>query len=327
MSKICYGCGATLQTTDIEKKGYIPEKKLNSSSYCMRCFRMMHYGDDARFSTPKEAKEIINKINKDNRFVIFLVDFLNINDEVIKLFKSIKQRKLLVINKCELLPPSVSPQSIYNYVVEHYGIKDPIRIKGGTTNHGVTVIKRFLEDNFIKEAYVLGLSNSGKSTLINDMIKVMGVSKNKINISEKANTTLDFIRLELSKDLLLIDSPGFILDNSLSESLNGKTIKEYIIQVRENETVALIDNKYFFKFEEKTPINFYTYAKCDKVIHKYHKLVDGLKTRIELPKGKCVDIVIKGIGFIRVKKGCVVSSTIPKKYLEIRESIFGGNNE
>ncbi len=327
MSKICYGCGAILQTEDVDKKGYIPEHKLENSSYCMRCFRMMHYGDESRFSTPKEAKEIINKINKDNRFVIFLVDFLNINDEVIKLFKSIKKRKLLVINKCELLPPSVSPQSIYNYVVNHYGIYDPIRIKGGTTNHGVTVIKRFLEDNYIKEAYVLGLSNSGKSTLINDMMKVMGSSKKTINVSSKANTTLDFIRLELSKDLLLIDSPGFILDNSLMTEMSAKKVKEFIIQVRENETISLIDEKYFVKFEEKTPINFYTYAKCTNPIHKYHKLVDGLKTRIELPKGKCVDIVIKGIGFIRVKKGCVISSTIPKKYIEIRESIFGGNNE
>ncbi len=327
MNKICYGCGAILQTDDKDKKGYIPEKKINDAKYCMRCFRMMHYVDEAKFSTPKDAKEIINKINKDKRFVIFLVDFLNINDEVIKLFKSIKQRKLLIINKCELLPPSISPQSIYNYIVEHYDIKDPIRIKGGTTNHGVTVIKRFLEDNYIKEAYVLGLSNSGKSTLINDMMKVMGTNKTKINVSAKANTTLDFIRLELSKDLLLIDSPGFILENSLEEDLSGKNIKEYIIQVRENETISILDGKYFFKFEEKTPINFYTYAKCTNPIHKYHKLVDGLKTRIELPKGKCVDIVIKGIGFIRVKKGCVISSTIPKKYIEIRESIFGGNNE
>ena len=327
MSKICYGCGAILQTSDIEKKGYIPANKLNDSSYCMRCFRMMHYGDEARFSTPKEAKEIINKINKDNRFVIFLVDFLNINDEVIKLFKSIKKRKLLVINKCELLPPSVSPQSIYNYVIEHYKISDPIRVKGGTTNHGVGVIKRFLEDNYIKEAYVLGLSNSGKSTLINDMMKVMGVDKKKINVSAKANTTLDFIRLELSKDLLLIDSPGFILDNSLSEELSSKSIKDFIIQVRENETISILDGKYFFKFEEKTPINFYTYAKCVNPIHKHHKLVDGLKTRLELPHGKCVDIVIRGIGIIRVKKGCVVSSTVPKKYIEVRESIFGGSNE
>ncbi len=324
MNKICYGCGAILQTDDKDKKGYIPEKKINDAKYCMRCFRMMHYGDEAKFSTPKDAKEIINKINKDKRFVIFLVDFLNINDEVIKLFKSIKQRKLLIINKCELLPPSISPQSIYNYIVEHYDIKDPIRIKGGTTNHGVTVIKRFLEDNYIKEAYVLGLSNSGKSTLINDMMKVMGTNKTKINVSAKANTTLDFIRLELSKDLLLIDSPGFILENSLEEDLSGKNIKEYIIQVRENETISILDGKYFFKFEEKTPINFYTYAKSDNVIHKYHKLVDGLKTRLELPHGECVDIVIKGVGFIRVKKGCVVSSTVPKKYLEIRESIFGG---
>ena len=44
MNKICFGCGIKLQSTDKEKLGYVPEKKLESSKYCMRCFRMMHYG-------------------------------------------------------------------------------------------------------------------------------------------------------------------------------------------------------------------------------------------------------------------------------------------
>ena len=78
MNKICYGCGIKLQSNCKDNPGYIPENKINNSEYCMRCFRMMHYGEVKQTNTPKEAKEIINKINKDNRFVIFLVDFLNI---------------------------------------------------------------------------------------------------------------------------------------------------------------------------------------------------------------------------------------------------------
>ena len=97
MSKVCFGCGVKLQSVDKDKLGYIPEKKIDSAEYCMRCFRMIHYGENVEVTTPKEAKEIIKKINKDVRFVIFLVDFLNINKEVIDIFKSIKKEKVLVI--------------------------------------------------------------------------------------------------------------------------------------------------------------------------------------------------------------------------------------
>lgn len=327
MSKICYGCGAQLQTKDKEKKGYIPEHKLADSSYCMRCFRMMHYGDGTRFTTPKEAKEIINKVNKDNKFVIFLVDFLNLNEDVIKLFKSITKRKLLVINKCELLPDSINPQSVFAFVQDYYKIKDPIRLKGGTTTHGASVVKRFLLDNYIKEAYVLGISNSGKSTFINDMAKLYGCDKKKINVSSKANTTLDFIRMNLNDELLLIDSPGFILENAVEHDVVNKNITDYIIQIKENDTVSLLDDKYFFKFEEPTPINFFTNAKCEKAIKKYRKVAPGLSNILDLEHGKIMDIVIKGVGFIRVKKGCVVTTNVPKKNIEIRESLFGGNHE
>ena len=54
MNKICFGCGAKLQSVDKEKIGYIPENKIDNSSYCMRCFRMIHYGEQAVVNTPKD---------------------------------------------------------------------------------------------------------------------------------------------------------------------------------------------------------------------------------------------------------------------------------
>ena len=98
-NKVCFGCGVKLQNTDSNKKGYTPKI---DASYCMRCFRMIHYGENAIVDTPKEVKEIINKINKDDKFVLFLCDFLNINNDVIKIFKSIKCKKMMIINKCQI---------------------------------------------------------------------------------------------------------------------------------------------------------------------------------------------------------------------------------
>ena len=80
MNKICYGCGVKLQTTDKEKLGYIPLSKENDAKYCMRCFRMMNYGENKVTNTPKDVKEII-KANS-NDIIDRVVD--RVADEIIK---------------------------------------------------------------------------------------------------------------------------------------------------------------------------------------------------------------------------------------------------
>lgn len=129
MNKICFGCGVKLQSTDKSKLGYIPKEKSESAKYCMRCFRMINYGEEKQVNTPKEAKEIVNKINKDVRYVIFLVDFLNLNNEIVKIFKSIKKEKVLVINKCELIPKHISRERIRSFVQDNYSINDSVILK------------------------------------------------------------------------------------------------------------------------------------------------------------------------------------------------------
>ena len=56
------------------------------------------------------------------------------------------------------------------------------------------------------------------------MAKLYGCDKKKINVSSKANTTLDFIRMNLNDELLLIDSPGFILENAIEHDVVNKNI-------------------------------------------------------------------------------------------------------
>lgn len=326
MNKICYGCGVKLQTENKDKNGYIPESKKADAKYCMRCFRMMHYGENKVMNTPKDVKEIINKINKDVRYVIFLVDFLNINKEVVKIFKSIKKRKVLIVNKCELLPKHIKKERLIEYLSEYYDIKDPIKLKGGTVNHGAQSVLNFLDNEDIREAYILGISNSGKSTLINDLAKICGAKVSKINVSNTSNTTLDFIRVNLTSDLTLIDSPGFIIDNYIETDVSSKNVVAYSMNMKECETVGLLDNQYFLKFDAPTSLTFYTNSVSKKAIKKYFKAADGLVNKIKIEKEN-TDVVIYGIGFITIKKTVTITTTIDKKHIEIRSSMFGGDYE
>lgn len=326
MNKICYGCGAKIQTENKDYKGYVPTNKVNDAKYCMRCFRMMHYGENKEVDTPKDIKEIINKINKDIHFVVFLVDFINLNKEVIDVFKAIKKPKVLVVNKCELIPKHIKRERVSQYICDYYDISDPIKLKGGTNNHGAKSILNYLQSQDIHVAYILGISNSGKSTLINDLMDICKAKTSKIVVNSKANTTLDFIRVKLDDDLTLIDSPGFILDNSLNNDVIGKDITAYSLQMKEGETASLLDNQYFFKVDHATPIVFYTNAQSRKVIKKYFKAAPNLVNKIEIYRDN-MDIVLYGIGFITVKKRTTITTNIDLKYLEIRPSMFGGTYE
>lgn len=321
MNKICFGCGAKLQSHSKDNPGYVPASKSDSSVYCMRCFRMIHYGESNNTNTPKEAKEIVNKINKDNRFVIFLVDFLNINNEVIKIFKSINQKKMLVVNKCELMPKHIKKERVREFLKKHYDIKDVIKLKGGTNTHGAKSVLAYLEDEGIKEAYIVGMSNSGKSTLINDLINLENSSVAKTTVNNKANTTVDFIRVKINDNLTLIDSPGIILNYSLNHDSSGKNIIAYSMNMKECETVSLLDSSYFLKFDSKTPIVFYTNQNSKKAIKKYFKAAPNLVNTIEINE-EYVDIVIYGIGFVTVKKKCVVTTNIDASFIEVRPSMF-----
>ncbi len=324
MTKICFGCGTPFQSLDKDKKGYVPENKIDSAVYCMRCFRMMHYGEQVEVDTPKDAKEIIRKVNKDNKFVIFLVDYLNLNQYVIDLFQSIKNNKLLVVNKCELLPDNITYDMLKNYIKDIYHVSSDIKIKGGTTNHGVKSIYKYLMDNNIHEAYMLGISNSGKSTFINDMATILESKINKINTNKHANTTLDFMRVKLSNDLTLIDSPGFIIPNSLNNDVTNKDIKMLSYNLKDNEIIQLLNNKYFIQIGNSTPITFYTNMTNENLIKKYYKDVE-LTNELNIDDNQ--DLIIYGIGIIRFKNKTIIKTNLPNDALEIRSSIFGGYYE
>lgn len=323
MNKICFGCGSKLQSEDPSKLGYVPKGK-EDSEYCMRCFRMIHYGENTEVVTPKDIHEIVNKINKDNKFVIFLTDFLNISEHTLNIFKSIKKDKLLVVNKCELLPNDVYRDNIIHFLREQYGISSDIKLKGGTTTHGAKSILKYLEDNRINEAYILGISNSGKSTLINDLLTICESKMTKITTNNKANTTLDFIRVKINNNLTLIDSPGFILDDAIKSNVVNKDIKSYSLNVKGGETVSLLNNQFFMKFESDSPVVFYNNANVVKPFRKYFKDVE-VSNKIEIKANS--DLVLLGIGFISFKNDTTIITDLDSKNIEIRQSLFGGRND
>lgn len=323
MTKICFGCGAKLQSYDVEKEGYIPEDKKDSSQYCQRCFKIINYGMQSKSSTPKETDTIIDIINHDNKFVVFLVDFLSINTKVFDIYKRINKPKLLVISKCDLILKNIRREKIISFIKNYYQIKEDIKLISSLNNYGVEALTDYLEDREIDYIYFVGLTNSGKSSLINKLIELNDTNLNQLTTSYIPNTTLDFIRIKIKDNLTVIDSPGFIIDTIQDDLILKKynlkvCLKPKTFQMKTGETLE-IENMYF-NFSDDTSVTLY--MANDLRVRKYYKPVT-YEYRIDI--GYESDLIVSGLGFLNIKKSCVVRvANIKANLIEVRSSILGG---
>lgn len=331
MNKKCIGCGSILQSDDRNKIGYIIKEKISDAKYCERCFKITNYNEKIIVPLKGINTYIIDEINKDDKYVFFLVDFLNINEETIDTFKKIKNNKTLVISKLDIIPRSIKQNLIINWLKEVYGITENIIFISSVKNLNTGSIENILERNNQKEAYILGYTNAGKSTLINKLCIENNITNNKITTSLIPNTTLDFIKIKLNDNLTIIDSPGFTLNQTLYndnefeliERINPKTFLKPITHQTKDITSIIIENKIRITPQNKNSLTFYTSNKINitKVFNDNNELKDNKETIYNIKDNS--DIVIKGLGFINIKKECnLIVNSEYQDLIEIRKSMF-----
>ncbi len=323
MTKTCLGCGITLQTTDINQVGYIPENKYDDSLYCQRCFKLIHYAKKEVNKPNINNKELLDIINKSNSYAFFLVDLYNLNSEIINTFNLIKIPKTLLINKSDLIPRGVKLFYLKENIQRVYNIKSDVIFISTKKDIGKNTFINPLINNHTDTAYILGYTNAGKSSLINKLL-----TNKVITTSNMPNTTLDLINLKLD-DYNIIDTPGFTLsktfyqddDWDLIKRINAShTIKPITYQTKENQ-IFMIEEKIFLKNFDENSITFYlsNLVKLKK-LYKEDKLS---YKEVIIPENS--DVVITNIGFINIKAPChMMINEEALDLIEVRPSLFGG---
>lgn len=328
MNKKCNGCGTILQTTNKEEKGYIREDKYKDSSYCERCFKIIHYNERIVTNLDNINDYILEEVNKKAKYVYFLVDLLNINQETINTFKQIKTPKTLIISKLDIIPKSIKESKITSWLKDEYGVNEEVLFQSSKKNINTKAILNKLENKNIKEVYILGFTNAGKSTLINMLTNA--TNENKITTSSIPNTTIDFIKIKLD-NISIIDSPGFTNTTTIYEPDEFDLIKRVMprtflkpttYQVKPISSI-LIEDKVRLQSSINNSLTFYisNALKVERVFDNNTNLTDKEVTILEIPENS--DLVIKSLGFINIKKTCTLKIHSDKKELfEIRKSMF-----
>lgn len=306
MINTCAGCGKSVDIVE---------------SLCERCFKLKHYGQFEHEQIDENLfEDIINKVNNHD-LVLYLIDTLNfyVDNNLLKQLKT-KTNVVLVLTKGDVLPRSVKFSKIITKIKEQYD--SPAMV--------ISSHKKLHLDHLYKlimkhpKTYLIGTANAGKSTLINQLLASYGETKTNANltVSNYPGTTLGEVSIALSKEHVLIDTPGIVndgdisyyLDSEMNKLLNTKKeIKPINFQIIRPTSVIVED---FLRIDTKTA-NSLTFfmsnnLKIKRINYDTNKSnLDLTKKTLDVPANS--DIIILGLGFINVKKTGVFEIYVPEK--------------
>lgn len=331
MIRKCHGCGAVMQSEKVGELGYTSLEKIKDSLYCERCFKIIHYNEKAVTKLDNINDKIKEEVNKKAKYVYFLVDLLNVNEETMNTFKSINVDKTLIISKVDIVPKSIKDYVIKEWLKSEYGIYCDVIFQSTKKNFNTKALLRNLAEKGVNECYILGFTNAGKSTLINKISSFSESEKAEIATSLIPNTTVDFIEINNCEGIKIIDSPGFTLEKTiyaddefaLMKRVNPRNIiKPVTYQVKEISSI-LIEDKIRLQSNVKNSLTFYMSndVLIERVFPNNVKLKDKECFILDIPNNS--DLVIRSLGFINIKKACKLEiNSDLKELFEVRKSMF-----
>lgn len=310
----CLGCGAVMQSDDKDKEGYTRDLE---NKFCERCFRIKNYNDYIISDKPNEEYlKKIKYISKTNDLVLLTVDFLNII-ELDKL--SIKNPIILVFTKRDLLPRSVIEEKFMQRIKCKLNIKKKIFISSENNYHLDELYNLIKKYKVTQNVYLIGLTNSGKSTLINKMLKNYSANEGNITTSNMPSTTLDFIKKRVDEELILIDTPGLLDEGNIIFKMDRENMKKIIptkeinpitYQIKCKQSIIIEDILRLDLDKNNIVIYMSNKLKINRIYKENDKLSNLKSYNIDIEDNE--DLVIKGLGFIKFKQKCKIKLYLNK---------------
>lgn len=302
----CEGCGVKLQNIDESALGYTIDI---NKSLCERCFRIRNYNDyKIVVKDNNDYINIIKEINNTNDLVVLVVDLFNISFGLEEISKYLNNNILLVLTKRDILPKSCYDEKFKEYFNNYnLNIIYTIVISSIKNYNMDEVYEKINKYKTSDRVYIVGFTNSGKSTMINKIIYNYSNNNTVITTSNLPSTTIDSIEVKVNDSLTLIDTPGLLDDGDIVNFIDEKTLKKIIptkeikpitYQIKDSQTI-IIDNLVRLDLNDKNNLTIYMSNNLDiKRIYKRSNDLINLKKH-ELLVYEDSDIVIQGLGFIK----------------------------
>lgn len=216
----CPGCGTTFQSDDPGKNGYIipsknptigekgPETHLNSLTLvCQKCFNLKHYNKPFPVTvTSGEIMEYLSQIQRRKGLILYVVDVMDLPGSVFpNLLETVGEAKRIIIigNKVDMLPVESNRTAkqeehlkemlfttCKGHGLEGANVKSMCLVSA-KTGFGITQLASKIMEHWDHKGdiYLIGCSNSGKTTLFNLLLDLFSVHK-KADLLQRATVSL-----------------------------------------------------------------------------------------------------------------------------------------
>lgn len=354
----CIGCGAKIQSDDPKQPGYTPVSAIkkgleNDELYCQRCFRLRHYNEVSDVSlTDDDFLALLNQIGSADALIVNVIDVFDFNGSLIPgIHRFVGNNPVLMVaNKEDLLPRSLKRSKLKDWVRQRANAEGihPVDVimTSATKQHALEELLKAIEKyREGRDVYVVGVTNVGKSTLINQIIKRSTGMQDLITTSRFPGTTLDKIEIPLDDGRMIVDTPGIIHKDQMAHYLSAKElrlatpqkeIRPKVYQLAGGQTLffgglARFDlitglstrNGVVVYMENNLQVHRTKLEKADAFFVRHQGgLLQPPTTgelsdfppmeRFEFKVREKSDIVFEGLGWVTVKSGSIVAGYAPK---------------
>lgn len=335
----CIGCGIKLQDEDENKEGYVNKNALKRDFIlCKRCYQLKHYGKFIKSNEVKNSITLLHENATKDDLIVLICDVALALTPLNKTLLELNSYKnvIMVANRYDLYKDYLSLDKCHNFLIKN-AKENKINFKDiFIINDNIEEIFDYLDNNSInKNIYLIGLENAGKTTFLNKILeKVAHEKTNLLTNSKYPGTTIDLIKINLTDNTYLIDTPGLRSKGNYLNHLSLDFIKKFVsnykikasaYQLNENQSL-IISNiiKFDFISGEKQTIIFYgpnclELLRCKTINSNktFNNQINTLKLKedsitnisklekkvIKIITPYKIDLIIEGIGFICLSKG------------------------
>ncbi|CAM9940117.1 unnamed protein product, partial [Discosporangium mesarthrocarpum] len=195
---------------------------------CQRCYKLRHYGSvsealrpgfsDSDLLTPQRFQDLLGGLRGRKCLVVYLVDLFDFHGSFLyNLPRIIGDNPVMVGgNKMDLLPRDLSKDRVRQWVrdkcrengLRNMETKD-VHLISCVTGYGIAALLR---------------KGRGKGKGRNSDRQ----QKRGVTVSNIPGTTLDFLKVDLGDRRSLFDTPGLLLDHTITSRLNADELKAVI---------------------------------------------------------------------------------------------------
>lgn len=216
----CPGCGAAFQSEDPEQAGYVlpsknpitgdkgPDSDLNSVTLvCQKCFNLKHYNKPSPITvSSSEIMQYLRQIQRKKGLILYVVDMMDLPGSLFpKLLETVGEAKRIIIvgNKVDMFPVEGNhtgrqekhlKEMLFTTCkangLEGANIKSMCLISA-KTGFGITQLANKIMEHWDHKGdiYLMGCSNSGKTSLFNLLLDLFSVHK-KADLLQRATVSL-----------------------------------------------------------------------------------------------------------------------------------------